>query len=275
MLALWVVATIVVANWVLAQEVPGNPVQPSLETVKGETATAVYVVNPLFAPISAGFEISGNNIQTDRGNSFSRVFPARSRTLAFNVGPSDSQGAWNWEYQWQWVMGSINAVHQNVVYDLPLAQGKAFLLMQGYGGKFSHNTPEHFYALDFEMPESTPVYAAREGTVVAVETSYTVGGTDPSLEDKANYVSVLHSDGTFSQYVHLRPNGSAVKVGQSVKRGQLIGYSGNTGFSSGPHLHFQVFKAGSFEMPSQPLPTRFRTSAGVLQPTEGKRYTRP
>ena len=69
------------------------------------------------------------------------------------------------------------------------------------------------------------------------------GGTDASMEDKANLVVVLHSDHTYGEYVHLKKNGASVKPGDKVKAGDEIGQSGNTGFSAAPHLHFCVVKA--------------------------------
>jgi len=57
---------------------------------------------------------------------------------------------------------------------------------------------------------------------------------------KANHILILHEDGTLGVYSHLSPNHTTVSFGQRVDAGTLIGYSGNTGYSSGPHLHFAV-----------------------------------
>lgn len=57
-----------------------------------------------------------------------------------------------------------------------------------------------------------------------------------------NYVTLRHSNGEWSQYVHLKYRGSLVKLGEKVRQGQPIALSGNTGFSAAPHLHFHVFK---------------------------------
>ena len=50
----------------------------------------------------------------------------------------------------------------------------------------------------------------------------------------------MHSDGTFADYSHLKLQGAVVKKGEFIKKDQLLGYSGSTGFESGPHLHFAV-----------------------------------
>lgn len=84
----------------------------------------------------------------------------------------------------------------------------------------------------------------------------------------------MHNDGTFADYAHLKLNGSAVKEGDSVKKGQLIGYSGDTGFSSGPHLHFSVF-INRIDGSRTFIPTKFRTlnnEATIL--VEGNSYSK-
>ncbi|MDX2004119.1 MAG: M23 family metallopeptidase [Meiothermus sp.] len=257
-------------------QVPGNPQQPELLAEQIDGGAQVFVNNPLYAPVSATFTVGGTNFSSSAGSSFVRVLPPRARTLVLTVKPADPQAAWNWSFSWSWRMGDINARPDGTVYDLPFATGAAFRVDQGYGGVFSHNTAEGRYALDFNMPEGTPVHAAREGVVVALETGFTAGGTDPALRAKANYIAVLHADGTIAEYVHLRAGGSAVRVGQQVARGQLIGYSGNTGYSSTPHLHFHVYRALSPTGGWQTLAVQFRTlEGGPLSLQEGQRYTRP
>ena len=86
------------------------------------------------------------------------------------------------------------------------------------------------------------------------------------LVNAANRIVILHKDGTFASYVHLKYKGTLVKVGDQVKRGQKIGYSGNTGQSSGPHLHFVVRKENDLA-----IPVYFKGYKGkVLK--QGKKY---
>ena len=90
------------------------------------------------------------------------------------------------------------------------------------------------------MPEGTPILAARAGIVFMTVAENDAGGADEAYRSKANVVRILHADGTIGNYVHLMHAGVAVKNGERVEPGKLIGYAGNTGMSSGPHLHFAV-----------------------------------
>ncbi|MBI4140637.1 M23 family metallopeptidase [Candidatus Woesearchaeota archaeon] len=98
------------------------------------------------------------------------------------------------------------------------------------------------FAIDFVMPEDSPVLAARDGIVVDYKKNSKTGGNDPKLANEANYITLQHEDNEFSQYVHLKHQGILVKKGQTVQNGQVIGLSGNTGYSTEPHLHFVVFQ---------------------------------
>jgi murein DD-endopeptidase MepM/ murein hydrolase activator NlpD len=132
----------------------------------------------------------------------------------------------------------------------------------------------HKYAVDWNMDEGTSITAARSGYAIEMTDKFTTNGNSPQFLNKANYVKLLHNDGTSSLYAHLKPSGVAVKKDQFVKKGQLIGYSGNTGYSTGPHLHFHVskpvFENGSiiektipFKLKNCQFPSSFKPVAGV------------
>ncbi|KAA2285187.1 M23 family metallopeptidase [Arenimonas fontis] len=137
------------------------------------------------------------------------------------------------------VPGPPHAQARDVVYSLPVEES-AFRLGQGFHGGFSHDDPANRYAVDLEVAEGTAVLAARGGVVMEAVGGFREGGADPGLADRANLVRVLHEDGSMALYAHLREGGVAVRPGQQVHLGQVLGYTGNTGFSSGPHLHFAV-----------------------------------
>jgi murein DD-endopeptidase MepM/ murein hydrolase activator NlpD len=114
---------------------------------------------------------------------------------------------------------------------------------QGAGGSKSH-TGRSANAIDFAAPLGSQVYAMRSGKIVEIQDNFPTWGADNSaLGNKANWVVIDHGDGKYSAYMHLQ-NSSAQKagayVGKTVAQGQLIGYVGSSGWSTGPHLHVEV-----------------------------------
>lgn len=155
------------------------------------------------------------------------------------------------------------------VYELPWAHGSKQALSQGYFGRATH---AGLYALDFGLPEGTPIHAARAGVVHKVKQNSDRGGLMRSDSEDGNLIEVMHADGSWAVYAHLQFNGAEVRVGDPVKAGQRIGLSGATGLASGPHLHFAVYRA-DWQGPRS-IPTVFRTSlsgpAASLE--EGRTY---
>lgn len=92
--------------------------------------------------------------------------------------------------------------------------------------------------IDMACAQGTPIYATRAGTVSAA--SFQAGGA-------GNYVSINHGDGFSSIYMHM--TNYIVYPGQKVSAGQVIGYVGSTGISTGPHLHFGISYAGNYVNP--------------------------
>lgn len=142
--------------------------------------------------------------------------------------------------------------HATSLYVLPFQRGQSSVLGQGNCSDGSHRAGSPVaYAYDFLMPVGTALVAVRSGTVVALEEQYFDGDHTPGHE---NFVDIRHADGTEAQYVHLTRNGVLVDVGDSVSQGAVIAFSGNTGDSSEPHLHFHVL---SDSAPST-IPVSFR-----------------
>ncbi len=135
-------------------------------------------------------------------------------------------------------------------YELPW-RGGPFRISQGAGGDFSHQSPKGRYAVDIAMPVGTPILAARAGKVIATRNNQLGRSPYPG----GNFVRVLHDDGTHAAYLHLHPGTVRVKPGDRVEIGSLLGKSGNTGRSTGPHLHFVVQKEVDGELRS--IPFRF------------------
>lgn len=162
---------------------------------------------------------------------------------AVTVEQNDPTKAWSLNWSFNFNLGHHRAKHDsNRVYRVPF-RGR-FRVTQGWNGNFSHNGWMR-HAVDFTMPEGTDVCAARDGVVTRVVEHFTTGGDSPVFKTKANEIMIGHDDGTLTQYAHLQHNGAHVKVGDRVKAGQIIGLSGNTGFSTHPHLHFAVIRSDS------------------------------
>ncbi len=122
-------------------------------------------------------------------------------------------------------------------YRCPVQPGAT--ISQGNFGSFSH---QRHFAWDYQVPIGTLVVAARSGVVVQVRTNSNIGSGDRRFENDANEVRVRHTDGTVAFYFHLAKNASLVREGEFVLQGETIALSGNTGFSTMPHLHFEVFR---------------------------------
>jgi hypothetical protein len=159
---------------------------------------------------------------------------------------------------------SIVPTDTSFVYKLPFAQGYKFLLIQAYNSKMSHR---HELSLDFKMKKGSIICAARGGVVTAVKEDSDVGGLKDEYLNEGNHVIIKHSDGSEAMYWHLQKDGVLVNINDTVMQGQHIGYSGNTGYSAFPHLHFQVYDATG-----KNIPTRFSTPKGVKYLQPGKWY---
>ena len=183
----------------------------------------------------------------------------------FEVGGTDPYKAWNYTLKYRYVVGSSLAEHDiSSIYIPPVAQGKDYLISQAFDGEFSHKDQQNQYAVDIVMPIGTPVHAARSGTVMEVNNDFFKGGIDNNAyRSRANSIRILHNDGSMGVYAHLALETAEVYPGLHVQAGQLIAYSGNTGFTTGPHLHFVVQVNQNMRLVS--VPFKFINERGNLQ----------
>ncbi|HVK84127.1 MAG TPA: M23 family metallopeptidase [Kofleriaceae bacterium] len=159
-------------------------------------------------------------------------------------------------------------------YALPYPHGLTFSVLQGFHGAFSHKGSNE-YAIDFDCPVATRVLAARPGVVVAANAAAQGSGTTAEYLDynRTNFVIIQHDDGTLGEYMHLAPSSITVKPGDRVERLQPIALSGNTGFSSTPHLHFQVMTAGTDGVSALSFPFSLAVAPQRVEaPVQGRRY---
>jgi murein DD-endopeptidase MepM/ murein hydrolase activator NlpD len=187
--------------------------------------------------------------------------------------PYDGPGVTGFRYSWRVVLGTPGATHRpHEPYRAPFALGASFRVSQAYPMHVSHVTPDTQYAVDIVVPDGTPIYAAREGTVINVRHDSFRGSADPAMLDQANIVEILHDDGTIGLYAHLHWQSIRVQPGQSVRRGQYIADSGNTGLSTGPHLHFAVIRNAG--MHAESVPVQFAGAGGAtITPQTGMLLT--
>ncbi|EPG73964.1 peptidase, M23 family [Leptospira fainei serovar Hurstbridge str. BUT 6] len=206
--------------------------------------------------------VSGSNVSTDPKTPVSIVLHGSERKKAIDLIKIDPTQPITPRVDFVSYFGKLNAVHDDsYVYHLPY-EGKSWISV-GYNSGNEHRG-DAMYSLDFYMPEGTTVLAARDGTIVETEDRFSVGKIDPTLIDKANRIIIAHSDGTVAIYGHLKKEGVLVKPGDRVVAGSKIGFSGNTGYSSGPHLHFEVYRPEENRR-KKTFPTLFKTESGEAE----------
>lgn len=141
------------------------------------------------------------------------------------------------------LFGDLNKVVVKQPLGLPFLLGREYKVIQGNLSAFSHNDSKSRFALDFSLSVGDSVCAADSGVVVGlIQTSKKYGNSKKYIND-ANYITLYHPHtGLFTQYVHLAYQGAVVSVGSHVKKGEVIGVVGMSGFTDIAHLHFNVYK---------------------------------
>ena len=229
-----------------------------LETVKHEGGETLKVCNDLYAPVQ--IELRLDNVQNAVGapdKPIHWVLPPRSSIRLVSLAPAEPGTPMSYKTKLRSVLGDPRLAPQHYAYPLPW-RGGPFKLTQGANGKYSHFTPKGRYAQDIAMPEGTPIVAARGGVVVKTENHQSGRGTNPS----GNFVRILHDDGTMGVYLHLMRGSVMVQEGQHVAVGTPLARSGNTGNSTGPHLHFVIQRNVGLALES--IPFDFARPVGSL-----------
>jgi murein DD-endopeptidase MepM/ murein hydrolase activator NlpD len=244
-------------QWIFTDEGSGKPAvaqaltlpheseAPSISVRREDAAgkTRLLAANHCLCVARVQAQIEQSKITDLRAGSryFAVLAPGEERAL-LEV-PAAPPGVDALRYRWSASLGSPEAQHHPPrPYRAPFALGATFTVTQAYPTHITHVSPDSRYAVDIALPDGTPVYAAREGTIINLRHDAFIGALDPTLLDRANVIEVLHDDGTIAVYAHLHWDSIRVHVGQQVRLGEYIADSGNTGFTSGPHLHFAVWR---------------------------------
>ena len=232
----------------------------------------LHAENPSPYPITYSLRVRARNMTSGRPKTVTRTLLAHESHLIMTLSKKHKNARGKYRYDYDWTIGNQHAVHDDqYVYRMPYASGKSYRVIQGYGSRFSHTGLEQF-ATDFLMPEGTPVHAARGGIVARLEEANTVGCWRAGCGAHANFVIILHEDGTTGEYYHLQRDGALVDVGDRIFAGQEIALSGNTGHTTIPHLHFAVYRAVDWGK-TQSIEVQFDTADGTIERTRrGGRY---
>lgn len=241
-----------------------------LERTGNKRNPKYFAINNYKGPveIEASFKQKQNVYSTPALPKRFIVEPGQSKTL-FQITGLNKYQSWKYTLEYRYTIGSSLAVHDNSIgYLPPFAKNTQFHISQAFGGKFSHKDKQNQYAVDIVMPVDTSIHAARSGIVMEVNNDYFKSGIKKAYKSRANSIRILHEDGSMAVYAHLALEKAQVYPGLRVAAGQMIGYSGNTGYSTGPHLHFAVQVNKGMDLVS--VPFKFMHNDGaVKQPAAG------
>ena len=240
------------------------PLKMTVEPRSTESGVALVAVNQCQCIVE--FAVKA---QTPAGNKQGRgtVAPHSERALldiAAAAGPAEIR------YEYGYVVGEPGAQHRpSRPYRAPFALAQRFEVTQAPPDAVTHVDVSSRNAIDISMPVGTAIHAAREGLVINVAARHFKTGLSLQSMDEANFVQILHDDGTHAIYAHLQLDTVRVKIGQRVARGEYIANSGNTGFSTGPHLHFVVLR--NIGLRSESVPVAFAGPGGLsVAPRSGQ-----
>ena len=232
---------------------------------EGTKQSPVYIVfNDFWGPVEIELKLTDAvNVLTEPPLPARFVIPGQKEQTLVGLGALDPQRGFQYRLNMSSVPGPpISAPIGDIVVLPPFAPEGQFPISQGFQGEKTHLTPDSEFAIDIAMPVGTAIHAVRSGRIMDVEEDFNRGGTDlEKFVDKANHVRILHEDGTMAVYAHLDLASVSVRPGSRIRAGQKIARSGNTGFSTGPHLHFVIQQNTGMKLIS--VPFKFQTATGA------------
>lgn len=229
-----------------------------LNTLKHAGGHTLQVQNDMFAPVEVELSLDGlGNVSGAPNSPIRWIVPPRSQIRLATLAPRDPDKPLRYTPKLRHALGDPRLRPLPYRYPLPW-RGGPFRLTQGANGQYSHYTPKGRHAVDIAMPVGTPIVAARGGIVVQTESDQRGRSPNPA----GNHVRILHDDGTMGVYLHLQEGSVRVSEGQRVQAGALIARSGNTGRSTGPHLHFVVQR--NIGLAVESIPFQFNQPVNAL-----------
>lgn len=250
----WILGLVLLSNIAFAQEQQPLVTLQSKPNARGDVVEAI-ASNQWYGPVEVELRWGPSSSNTKSSPAFPQRWVLQSReqrTLAL-LSQANPAMATQFDAVMKSIPGMPNAQHNaqwTYTWPLPNGQGR---MDQGFGGGASHQDIENYYAIDVTVPQGTAVFAARPGIVMATEGRFTQSGWNKALLGKANFVRVLHSDGSMASYAHLQANSITVRPGDQVVAGSQIGRVGATGYTTGPHLHFVIQVNRQFQLVSVPF----------------------
>lgn len=249
------------------------PVRAPLKITQERVGDELQLIahNGLYAPVEVGLLINASSgISTRReGELLRRVVAPRDSSVLLRLAVEPGATMPRVRFDYDYMPGDPGAVHHaKNGYRAPFAAAANYPITQAYPDNITHQSADSEHAIDIAMPIGTDVLAARGGVVFEVISTNFSGG--PNREEhirSANIVRILHDDGTLAVYAHLNWNTIRVRPGERVRAGQYIADSGNTGFSSGPHLHFAVQRNAGMRLEAVPVAFEGPNSRSIVPAT--------
>ncbi len=239
---------------------------------RGSAQQDIVVVNQNQAPVEVSFRLTEQTNVRAQAIPAQWIVPAHSEIKIATLQPENAAAALRYDYQLRWQLGNPGARHNEAfAYLPPVPANSLFTISQGFNGTYSHSGEGNRYAIDIGMPIGTAIRAARGGSIAVVKDSYSDAGGSVENRGQTNAVYVLHDDGTFGVYAHLKRASALVRPGQRVQPGQIIAQSGNSGYSTGPHLHFAILRNAGLKW--QSVPFLLASPSGVVRPAKGLAVT--
>jgi len=249
-------------------ETPADPKPLVTMRQLGTEREPEYVfVNNTWGPVELALTMTeAENVVSEPPLPATMVLAAQSEKRLLKFKPEDSDKAFNFRFAYKTMIGApLAQLPAEVDYYPPFPLGRQYMISQGFDDGQTHSKPPNQYAVDIVMPIGIPILAARAGRVIEMEDNFHGGGQQDRYLARSNQVRVLHSDGSMAVYAHLQPNSIRVRPGAMVATGQWIASSGNTGYSSGPHLHFVIQINAGMSLESMPF-RFFAPNGGTLIP---------